>query len=438
MKASDAFYRYTAGRLADYLYQELKLHPGRGDYRIASVTSGPRVLTLNLLINPSHAHRVIGMAQQLSMAAGLDGEQIIRAARGNRGTLALEIPKPRDMWYDVPVQALPRRRGLRAPVGIDVGHRPALVDFADPLTPHLLSAGTTGSGKTNVARLLVYDLAGQNEPEDVRLLLIDTKKRGMAWRPFAALPHLRHPIITDDGTALQALAWAVAEVDRRAVDGRSRPAIFLAIDEAQALLDRPEFQQPVDDLAATGREFGIHLLLAMQDPTAAQMGSASIKRNLSTRMVGKTTDSVAAAVAAGIKESGAERLTGPGDQLFISPAGIRRVTAALVTVDDLARLPAGEAIDHLDLEEYQDVEHVREQAGSAARAARAAPLEPAHVGHALVHRVGITRLARELGIGSGRARRVRDFADGLLSALEGLGHTIIPASQDIPPGSVTD
>jgi len=424
----------VAGAVADYLYQELQIHPNRHDYRIASAVSGPRVVTLSLVINPAYAKRVMGLGEQLSMAAGLDREASIRATRGNRGTLALEIPKPRCLWYNIGVRSLPPGRGLRAPIGIDVEHRPARVDFGNPLTPHLLAAGTTGSGKTNIARLFVYDLASGNTPQDVRLILVDTRKRGTAWRSFAALPHLAHPIITEDGEALQALGWAVAEMDRRSVDGRQHPRVFVCIDEAQALLDRDQFVGPISDLAAVGREFGVHLLLATQNPTAQMLGTTSIKRNLTTRLVGKVDSAQAAAVAAGVKESGAELLTGPGDQLLIQPSGVKRITTALVTLEDLDTLPRSEDVGHLDLDEYEDIDHVREQAGNTTRLA---PLEPAHVALSLAFDRGINWLARQCGIGNKRAQRVKEFSDALALALGDLGYTIIPHPEHIGPRTVT-
>ncbi len=347
----------------------------------------------------------------------------------------MEIPKPDSLWYNIGVRALPRRRGLKAPVGIDVEHRPALVDFANPLTPHLLAAGTTGSGKTNTARLFVYDLASQNSPDDVRMILVDTRKRGAAWRPFSTLAHLAHPVVTEDGEALRVLAWAVAEMDRRARDGRDKPHIFVSIDEAQALLDRDEFVKPICDLAAVGREFGVHLLLATQNPTAEMLGTTSIKRNMTTRLVGKVDSAQAASVAAGVKETGAELLTGPGDQLLVQPTGIKRITAALVTDRDTTTLPTVETVSGLDLGEYDDIDHVVDQVD-----VRAAPLEPEHVAVALAFRRGINWLAGELGIGNTRATRVKEFADAVALKLEDLGldYPVIPYPGSMPVETVTD
>jgi hypothetical protein len=385
------------------------------------------VLTLNLLLNPKYASKIQSMGEALSMAAMLDKSQCIRIGRGNRGALALEIPKPEALWYNIPVGSLPRRRGLLASVGIDNDHRPCLVDFANPITPHVLAAGATGSGKTNVARLLVYDLASQNTPQEVEFVLIDTRKRGANWKDFDGIPHLGHKVITDDETALRALSWACAEIDRRSQNGKRKPHVFVGIDEAQDLLDREEFVKVIGDVAATGREFGIHLLAAMQDPTAKQLGDTSIKRNLTTRLVGRVDSATAAHVATGQKESGAEKLTGAGDMLLVQPLGVKRLTAALLTEGDVARLPHAESVRTLDLGQYQDVDHVIEQADN-----RADPLDAEHIAVALATGRGITWLCNELGIGSTKAQRVKDFAHLVHRKLVEMGYTIIPHADTIP------
>jgi DNA segregation ATPase FtsK/SpoIIIE-like protein len=426
------FYQRTASAIADYLWQEIKIHPRRGDYRIAAATSGPRVLCLSILINPRYAPRVISLSEQLSMAAGLDPSESVRIARGRRGSLMVEIPKPPAMWYNVPVTAQPPRRGLMASLGLDGEHRPALVDFANPLTPHCLVAGTAGSGKTNVQRVLIYDLARQNSPDAVRFLLVDTRKRGSAWLPFARLPHLAHALITEETEALRMLAWAVAEIDRRATSGRRRPRVFIGIDEAQALLDRAEFVKPVADLAAVGREFGIHVLLALQNPTATHLGDTSIKRNLTTRLVGRVDSAQAANVAAGVKGSGAELLTGAGDMLLVVPAGIKRMTAALLTDTDTDRLPHAEEVGRLDLDEYEDLDHVLDQADNAAASAaseadamRSIGLDPAQVAWALAHPDDSQRAMYErFRVGFPKIRRVQGFAREVLAELQRLGFVV--------------
>lgn len=438
MRGDSEFCQRTTAAVADYLWQELQIHPRRGDYRVAALTSGPRVFAISLAVNPKYAPRIIGLSEQLSMAAGLDHNAKIRVARGNQGTLALEVPKPEGLRRPVPVRALPRRHGLRVAIGLDTLHRPAVVDFSNSLTPHLLTAGTTGSGKTNAARLFVFDLAAQNDPADVRLVLIDTRKLGRAWQPFAALPHLAHPIIADEATALRALLWAAAEIDRRARSGQTRPAVFVAIDEAQALLTRPEFVAAVGDIGGVGREFNIHLLLATQNPTADMMGSTAVKANMGLRLVGKVDSAANAVIAAGVKGSGAELLTGSGDQLLIGPDGIARITVALLTERDINALPASErTIDQLDLSEYEDADRVLAQAENGARTILP---KPAHVALALATGRGINWLARQLRIGAKAATRAKEYADelwGELEALEAQGYTPIPHTRLGASGDVT-
>ena len=422
------FYEQVGNAIAAYLFQELKLQPNI-HYRIVSAQSGPRVLSLSVSVNPRYSRKIAAMSEELSMASGLDKGVTIRVNRGNRGTLALEIPKPQALWFDIGVANLPRRRGLTATVGLDNEHRPTAVNFSNPLTPHALLAGTTGSGKTNCLKLLTFDLASQNEPDMVEFVLIDTRKRGANWRNFARIPHLAHPVVTDNETALRALSWAVAEIDRRAVSGRTKPRVFVGIDECQDLLDKDEFVKVIGDIAATGREFGIHLLVAMQNPTAKQLGDTNIKRNLACRLVGKVDSATAAVVATGQADTGAATFVGAGDKLFEQPMGIKRLTAALLTEKDTDRLPRTESVKTLDLGQYEDVDHIIEQANRG-RGREPEPLKPAHVALAMTANRGITWLAQTLSIGSGRAKKVLGFAKELHSELSELGYTVIPYTEN--------
>ncbi len=185
-------------------------------------------------------------------------------------------------------------------------------------------------------------------------------------------------------------------------------------------------------MAGTGREFGIHLLAATQNPTAKQLGDVTIKRNLSARLVGRVDDATAAHVATGQSETGAERLTGAGDFLLVTPDRTMRLTAALLTEKDTARLPRAEAPGHLDLNQYEDVNRVLDVADSG----RADPPEPEHVALALGTGRGITYLQKELGIGGKRATRVKEFADRIKARLIELGYSSIPLFPNTPESGV--
>lgn len=417
------FYQNAANGIIQYLKQELRLSPQQ-HYAIQVPFNGPRVLTLHLTINPRYANKIMGMATELSMAVGLDREYSVRIDRGRGGALAIEIPKPKIIWYDVSVTNFKPRRGMRAVIGIDNDKRVTTIDFEQPLTSHALIAGSTGSGKTNAQKLFVYDLAWQNEPDQVSFVLIDTRKRGVNWRPFAHLPHLAHPIITDETVALKVLTWGSAEIDRRSTSGQQRPRTFFFVDEAQALLERDEFIKPIADIAAVGREVGLHLILSTQDPNKKQLGDVAIKRNLGIRLVGRVHDPTAAYVATGQQKTGAEKLIGSGDMFLVQPGDMRRVATAHITDKDTRHLPRAEMTHHLDLDEYEDPAHVVDQADNQ-RKVRADPLDPAQFAYALAYPETSQRSMNErFSIGFPKIKRVQKLACDVLRELEKLGFCV--------------
>lgn len=413
------FYSRVGNGLADYLWQELHIRPNV-HYRIRSSEEGPRLLSLFVVISPSYLKKIGSMTEQLSMAAGLGRDVSIRVERSAGGMLIVEIPKPRELWFDIGVSSLPRRKGLRPVVGLDIERRPAFIDFTNPTSPHCLIAGSTGSGKTMAGQVLIYHLA-QNEINDVRMLLIDTRKRGSGWSAFARLPHLMHPIIVDEDVALRALGWAVAEIDRRATSGRNTPKIFIGIDEVQSLLELEQFVKPIDELAGIGREYGLHILLLTQNPTAKQLGDINIKRNIGSRLVGKVDSGIAALAATGLPDSGAEALVGAGDMLLVTPDGMRRITTPLLTSRDIFTLPTTEEVAPLDLDPYQDIDHVLEASKTSGRYPD--PVEPEHVYHALVEPdIALNELYRRFSIRKSKAKAVKDFAKAILTLMDQDGY----------------
>lgn len=421
---ADIFYRQATYSIAHYIRQELEIVPGH-HYRIHRPLNGPRVIVLGVEINPTYARRIMAMGDQLSMAARLDRDYTIRINRGRRGQLMLEIPKPRELWFNVPITALPRHRGIIATMGLDTEHRPALIDFSNPATAHLLIAGATGSGKTNAGRLLGYDLANQNQPGELDMILIDTRKHGAAWRDFTRLPHLAHPVITEDEEAARALGWALGEMDRRSRQNRREPQIFIGIDEAQSLLESEQFIRPIVDLASSGREYGLHLALMTQNPTAKSLGDAGIKRNLTARLVGRVDSADAARVATGQAGTGAEHLTGAGDMLLIQPGDTRRLMAALVTGQDVGRLPRVDGARKLDLTEYEDIDHVADQA-ALTPGRNPDPLEPEHIWAAMVEPdISQNELYRRFSIGRPKAKAVKEFAAALFDFMSRDGYDLV-------------
>jgi hypothetical protein len=232
---------------------------------------------------------------------------------------------------------------------------------------------------------------------------------------------------TDENEALRALAWACAEIDRRSENGKSLPHVFVGIDELQALLDKDtcsvvdEVGALLKDLTAVGREFNVHCLLGIQNPTASMMGGkADLKRNVVTRLVGKVDDAKAAVTATGLPGSRAEHLTGMGDMLLIPD--VKRLTAALLTEKDTAKLPRSEGKRTLDLGQYEDVDHVLDQADGGSKGGRHPdPVEPSHLAFALVYPgASLNEFYRQFSIRKDKARRVIAYARELESELLGL------------------
>jgi len=433
------YYRTALNGVADHLANKLKIWPAsfvqyrdrlpsQARFYHSTFDAGHRCFTWTLATDPQTAEKLLAMnLEGLNVAAKLDEESSVRVGRGRRGTLVVEVPLPSCWWKTVTTADLPRKRGLLTAVGLDTRRKPVFLNWQDPLMAHPLIAGTTGSGKTSVARLAIYDLAMSNGPGEVEFILIDTRKRGKHWKDFEGIPHLGHPIVKEDEEALRVLLWACAEIDRRAESGRVKPGVFIAIDEAQEILDRDEFVTAIGDVAATGREFNIHLALICQNPTAKQLGDTSIKRNMITRLVGRVDSPEAARVATGQSKSGAESLTGAGDLLFIRPGSVKRLTAGLLTGKDIASLPRVDGSRRLDLRQYEDIDHVLAQTDNENKAGRPQdPLEAPHVALALSDENTSQReLTRQFSIGFEKAKRVLEFAAELRAELQALGCHVI-------------
>lgn len=419
------FYRQTTIGIADYIFQELKLHPVQGHYRIHSVTNCPRVLTLSLEINPTYARKLMAMPDQLAMAARLDREQVIQVRRGSSGSLLIEIPKPDGTEYALPVARLRHRTGLKTVVGIDLEFRSTWLDFAEPTAANCLIAGTIGSGKTNAQRLITYDLAMQNQPDQVQFVFIDiSDKQGLGFNGFSSVPHLAHPIITDRQEAYKFFGWLQADIRRRVHYNDFAPHLFVNIEELQSLLDNDELAKSVSSVVSIAREVGVHVVAGTQNPVAANLGgNTTVKRNMTTRLVGQVDDATAARVAAGVINSGCENLTGKGDMLLVDRGRTKRLAVALLGTGDLARLPVSHTKNQLDLDRYEDLTYIEKQAKTSGR--NLDDIEPEHLAYALEHPNGSQReMYNQFNIGFPKIKQIQAYAAALLEIMQADGYTI--------------
>jgi S-DNA-T family DNA segregation ATPase FtsK/SpoIIIE len=277
--------------------------------------------------------------------------------------LALQEPEARVVRVDGAVQVELRRNDappvrllplcktisqvppVTAALGVEPNGTPLLLRLSAPDVAHVLIVGTTGSGKTALARTLLTSLAMFNRQAQVQLVLIDPKLRGFA--PLATLPHVVGGIAASAEEICARLLWLVQEMERRDQQRVSRPALVVAVDELADLIQMggPRAEAMLTRLSQRGREAGIHLVVCTQKPTAEMIGGA-IKANLPVRLVGAVASRDEARYAAGIADSGAEKLAGKGDFLLVTKGDALRFQAAWLGSDDLAAV--GAALCHGD------------------------------------------------------------------------------------------
>jgi S-DNA-T family DNA segregation ATPase FtsK/SpoIIIE len=238
----------------------------------------------------------------------------------------------------------PTQRGAVPPVtavlGLDPDGIPLLLRLPSPDVAHVLIAGTTGSGKTALARSIVVSLAVHNSQRQLQLVLIDPKGRGFS--PLEGLPHLLEPVVTHADRAAPVLQRLVAEMERRDAEGASEPRLVILLDELADLVQvgGRDMEQLLTRLTQRGREAGIHLVACTQKPTAAVIGGL-VKSNFPVRLVGSVSSPEDAKVASGLARTGAERLLGQGDFLVVAKGRATRLQAAFVSPTEARQVAEG-------------------------------------------------------------------------------------------------
>ena len=292
----------------------------------------PRLVRFHLALDPSIAlKRLAAIEEDLALALSSPSARLAR----HDGILALEVPRPGVATVSlVRLQAgLPPLPPGTALLGRDEEGAPLLLRLTSPEVAHLLIAGTTGSGKTALARAILSSRALVHSPEDLRFVLVDPKARGLG--PFAGLPHLVGPVLRDLPDVQKRLAALVEEMAWREESGVRLPRVVVAVDEvADVLAASPPCADLLTRLATRGRESGLHLLLCTQKPTAEALGGL-LRANLPCRLVGRVTSAAEAVVAAGIKGTGAEKLLGRGDFLLVAGGELVRFQAGYVSGEEI-------------------------------------------------------------------------------------------------------
>jgi S-DNA-T family DNA segregation ATPase FtsK/SpoIIIE len=294
--------------------------------RVHGGTISPRWIRFHL--TPAIGAKIASvrnLSEELALALGAPDVRVQRDGQ----QLALEVPRP----DAEPVRLLPMLRGmgnipsLTTCAGLAEDGRPLMLRLASPDVAHILVAGTTGSGKTELMRSLVLSRALTNRQSKVQVALIDPKRRGLG--ALSVMPHCLAPLADDARSASILLNRLVGEMERRDREGGDTPHLVVAIDELADLLisGGKELEIALVRLAQRGREAGIHLIVGVQKPSAAVIGGM-LKANFPVRLVGKVGSAEDARVAAGVAGTGAERLMGRGDFIAIAAGQTIRFQAA--------------------------------------------------------------------------------------------------------------
>ncbi|MDN3018195.1 DNA translocase FtsK [Paenibacillus sp. BSR1-1] len=336
---------------------------------VVNVTQGPSVTRFEVQPEPGvKVNKITNLSDDIKLSLAARDIRIEAPIPGKH-TIGIEVPNQKSR--PVMINEIIGNRvfqesasPLTAVLGLDIGGNPIVTDLKK--MPHGLIAGATGSGKSVCINTILVSLLFKASPDDLKLLLIDPKMVELA--PYNRIPHLVSPVITDVKAATAALKWAVEEMERRyelfahtGVRDISRfnelamqhkrysdklPFIVIIIDElADLMMMSPaDVEEAICRIAQKARACGIHLIVATQRPSVDVI-TGLIKANIPTRIAFSVSSQVDSRTIIDI--SGAEKLLGRGDMLFLENGSSKPVRLQGTFVSD-------EEIDII-------VAHVREQ-----------------------------------------------------------------------------
>jgi DNA segregation ATPase FtsK/SpoIIIE, S-DNA-T family len=363
----DAFLQSSAAKL------ENALRSFKVEAQVVSAQVGPAVTLFELTVaQGTRMNKVTQLSQEIAAALRAQSVRVIAPIPG-RETVGIEVPNTHrrvvriselvsQKAYDPKIMSLPLF------VGMDAEGGPVVEDLAR--MPHLLIAGTTGSGKSVCINTILASLLLTRSPHDVKMILLDPKM--VELQAFANVPHLMCPVVTDARQATSVLLWAVEKMEGRyelfksagvknikgynalGEEGlraqlgdewndertpRHLPYIVIVVDEFADLMSasKKEAEHAITRLAQKSRAAGLHVIVATQRPSTDVI-TGVIKGNLPTRIAFQVASKVDSRVI--LDEMGADKLLGHGDMLFLPPGGakLKRVQGALVEDSEINKL----------------------------------------------------------------------------------------------------
>ena len=428
------------------------------DAKPGDVVHGPSVTRYEFTLDQGvKLSKLTNLADDIALALGSGGVRI--APIPNKSSVVgIEVPnrvvtavRIRDV-IDSRAFAEHRSRVAFA-VGKDIGGNAIVGDIAK--LPHVLIAGTTGSGKSVCTNSLIVSLLYKSTPEEVRFIMVDPKMVELA--PYNGIPHLLIPVVTDPKKAAGALQWAVYEMMKRyklfsengvkdlagfnALAGRSEelkkmPTVVVVIDELADLMlvAAKEVEESICRVAQMGRAAGMHLVIATQRPSSDVI-TGLMKANIPSRIAFAVASSLESRII--LDTTGAEKLVGKGDMLY-APLGVgkpTRVQGCFITPEEIERVvdyvkQSGEAEYSQDVMDKieQAVKEKEKGGGKSAGAPEPAGESPddellsAAVDVVLeTGQASVSMLQRRLKLGYARAARLVDQMEerGYVGPFEG-------------------
>ena len=454
----------------------LKLRDFKVEAEVESVHAGPVVTRFELNLAPgTKVSKVTALSKDLARSLSVISVRIVEVIQG-KSTIGLEIPnESRELVYLSEIIASEAFDKLKSPLALGLGKTisgsPMVVDVAK--MPHMLVAGTTGSGKSVAVNAMLLSVLYKATPQDVRLILVDPKMLELSV--YEGIPHLLTPVVTDMKDAANALRWSVAEMERRyqlmsrlgvrnlagynrkvrAAEREGKPIpdplwkpnellpdeqpptlerlpnILIVIDEFadMMMVVGKKVEELIARLAQKARAAGIHLIVATQRPSVDVI-TGLIKANIPTRIAFQVSSKIDSRTI--LDQMGAENLLGHGDMLYLPGTGQPiRVHGAFVADHEVHQV--ADFLRQQGKPDYLDEILEEPEAGEAAIPG----LEPIGKGEgdtdalydqavAIVtesRKASISYVQRRLKVGYNRAARMIEQmeADGVISAVRGSG-----------------
>jgi S-DNA-T family DNA segregation ATPase FtsK/SpoIIIE len=411
---------------------------------VVGISPGPVITVFEFKPAPGiKISRILSLVDDLALGLSAKSVRIVAPIPG-RDVIGIEISNPQREWvYLKEILASSLFQKAESPLtislGKDISGNPVITDLRK--MPHLLIAGSTGSGKSIFLHSVILSLVYKSSPEKIRFLMIDPKRIELSV--YEDIPYLMHPVVLEPKTATKALKWLVSEMERRyalfeEVGARNLdsynekfeeklPYIVMIIDELADLMvvSSKEVETYLARLAQMARAAGIHLLVATQRPSVDVI-TGLIKVNFPARISFQVTSKADSRTI--LDTQGAERLLGAGDMLFMPPGSshLERIHAPYVSEQEVKKIVEylkayGKPEYLIDFTEFEEEEEEEFSSGESEDQEEDLYKEALKIA-VQEGKISVSMLQRRLRIGYNRAARLveRMEKEGIIGPSDGV------------------